>query len=88
MLRITSTNCGSIQTLKLEGKLVEPWVAELLQTCSRLLEQGLQLRLDLAAVSFMDPAGTRALHDLIRLGVSIGPCSGFVAELLKQIKAS
>ena len=88
MLRITSTNRQSTETLKLEGKLVEPWVAELIKTCSRLLEQGLQLRLDLAAVSFMDRAGTEALRDLIRRGATIGPCSGFVAELLKLDRAS
>ena len=58
MLRITSSSCVSNETLKLEGKLVEPWVAELLQTASDLLEQGLQIRLDLAAVSFVDTAGS------------------------------
>jgi ABC-type transporter Mla MlaB component len=88
MLRITSMNHRSTETLKLEGKLVEPWVTELLQTCSQLLERGLELRLDLAAVSFVDPAGTQALRGLIRRGVTIGPCSGFVAELLKQDEAS
>ncbi len=88
MLRITSASHRSTETLKLEGKLVAPWVAELLQTCSRLLEQGLQLRLDMAAVSFMDSEGTQAMHDLIQRGVAIGPCSGFVAELLNRDKAS
>jgi hypothetical protein len=39
MLRITSSNHRFTETLKLEGKLVEPWVAELLQGTSRLLEQ-------------------------------------------------
>jgi ABC-type transporter Mla MlaB component len=88
MLRITSTNRKSTETLKLEGKLVEPWVTELLQTCSQLFERGLELRLDLAAVTFVDPEGTKALRGLIRRGVSIGPCSGFVAELLKRDEAS
>ncbi len=88
MLRITSSNHRSTETLKLEGKLVEPWVAELLQTSSSLLEQGLQIRLDLAAVSFVDAVGAQALRELIRRGVTIGPCSGFVAELLKQDTAS
>ena len=88
MLRITSTNRRSTETLKLEGKLVEPWLTELLQTCSQLLERGLELRLDLAAVSFVDPAGERALRGRMRRGVSIGPCSGFVSELLKRDEAS
>jgi hypothetical protein len=39
--------------------------------------------LDLAAVSYADPAGVRLLRDLEAEGVELAKSSGFVAELLR-----
>lgn len=88
MLRITSTRDVSTEILTLEGKLIEPWTAELLQACSHLLQQGQHVRLDLAAVLFVDSAGYDVLRELMLDGVVIGACSNFVAELLKLNKTS
>ncbi|HEX4794321.1 MAG TPA: hypothetical protein VH370_11045 [Humisphaera sp.] len=82
MLRISRIQKGSSITLKLEGKLLEPWVGEFRKVCLESGSGEANLHLDLAAVSFVDAAGTDALADLMAGGASIIACSNFVAELL------
>ena len=85
MLRIARINLGGsdpIQTLKLEGKLLGPWVDELIRGCEELRTPPSCLRLDLAAVTFIDSVGIKLLDDLIRRGATIEGCSGFIADLL------
>ena len=85
MLRITEVADGSPGTLlKLEGKLREPWVAELAQAVGRTVAEGHgPIRLDLSAVTFVDEAGVRLLRELMGQGVAIAATSGFVAALLR-----
>ena len=79
MLRITrSTNDGAT-LLKLEGKLLAPWAAEVLEQCGGSAGG---VRLDLSQLSFVDGAGLALLNDLRERGAAIIACSGFVAELL------
>ena len=75
---------GSIPTLQLEGKLVGPWVDELSRACEELRTPPSCLRLNLAAVTFIDPAGISLLSDLVRRGATIAGCSGFIEELLSR----
>jgi ABC-type transporter Mla MlaB component len=85
MLRITwidIDSSDSIRTLKLEGKLSGPWVDELGRVCGEPRVPPSCLRLDLAAVTFIDSVGVKLLDDLIRRGATIVGCSGFIAELL------
>jgi ABC-type transporter Mla MlaB component len=83
MLRITQiAGQNAVPQLKVEGKLVGPWVGELKQVCGRLCESTDQLRLDLSAVSFVDAPGLQLLRDLIRRGITLAACSGLIAELL------
>jgi ABC-type transporter Mla MlaB component len=81
MLKITRIVGDSDQTLKLEGKLLEPWVG-VLRAVAELNSQAGRIRLDLAAVTFVDSAGMQLLRDLIGRGIVIAACSAFVAELL------
>jgi ABC-type transporter Mla MlaB component len=74
----------SISTLKLEGKLIGPWVDELSRACEELATPPSGLHLNLSAVTFIDPAGIKLLGDLIRLGATISECTGFVDELLRH----
>lgn len=58
-----------------------PWVGE----TARVLAESTQntpLRLDLASVSFVDPAGADLLRELLHGGAIIVACSSFVGELL------
>ena len=83
MLRITHVKGhGSISTLRLEGKLLGPWVAELARVCHELPCSPDCLRLDLSAVTFVDGPGVALLCDLIGRGATLAACSGLVAEFL------
>jgi anti-anti-sigma regulatory factor len=83
MLKITRIDGqDSTQTFKLEGKLLEPWVAEVLNVCLARDGRSGRTSLDLSGLTFVDQAGAKALKDLIRRGLVVSACSGFVAELL------
>ena len=85
MLRITYTRGReSICNLRLEGKLLGPWVTELAQSCNELPCSPDCLRLDLSAVTFVDGPGVALLRDLIGRGATLAACSGLVAELLHE----
>jgi ABC-type transporter Mla MlaB component len=87
MLKITATPTGAGSTLvKLEGKLLEPWVGELAAACEPFSDCPEFLRLDLAAVSFVDRIGFRFLLDWVRRGAAVESCSGLVAEMLRREK--
>ena len=83
MLRITPTDDDGELTLRLEGRLVEPWVGELLGACREAAGAGRRLVLDFSGVTFVDAAGTACLRDLREQGAALRGCSGFIAELLR-----
>lgn len=70
-------------SLKLEGRLVGPWVEELRRVCEPLLAEARALKLDLAEVSYADAAGVAALHSFKSRGVSLKNCSPFVEQQIK-----
>jgi len=71
-------------TLKLEGRVVGPWVGELRQVCETLLTEGRPLKLDLADVTFADAGGVAVLSSFKSRGVAFSNCSPFVEEQLKS----
>jgi ABC-type transporter Mla MlaB component len=82
MLRITRLDGpDAAQTFKLEGKLLEPWVAEVLHVCTPCNGR---TSLDLSGLTFVDQAGAKLLKELIRRGLTVSACSAFVAELLRR----
>jgi len=87
MLRIThETDASTVgSTLKLEGRIVGPWVEELRRAC---LEQHAArcrpLTIDLRDVTFIDSAGI-ALFDEIFPTVTLINCSLFATEQLKTV---
>ena len=84
MLRITRQPIGesSVQ-LKLEGKLLEPWIEEMQRSIS---DSQSNIQLELSALTFADAAGIEALAKLIRAGAVLTTCSGYVAALLQAEK--
>lgn len=70
-------------TLRLEGRLVGRWVAELARSCDRQLAGGASLALDLGAVTFVDGDGLSLISRLEGRGVAVRNCSPFVAEQLR-----
>jgi hypothetical protein len=66
MLRITVQEDAKEHVIRLEGKIVGPWVEEFARTWHSLeLSRGSKkLRLDLRGVAFVDGKGQRLLHEI------------------------
>jgi hypothetical protein len=83
VLKITRlSRKGLMPTIKLEGEILGPWVDAVRDACVQQGRRSWRPLLDLAAVTYVDAAGTRLLHDLKRAGIEISACSSFVRELL------
>jgi len=67
-------------TIRLEGELLGPWVGSVRDACA--VRGRRPLRLDLAAVTYVDAAGVQLLSDLVAQGAEIATCSSFVGALL------
>jgi hypothetical protein len=84
VLRLTRTaDTHETQIIKLEGKLVGPWVDEVRKACAAGADPSSRTQLDLSALIFVDAAGERLLRDLIVRGIDVVACSSYVAELLR-----
>ncbi len=89
MLRITRTPGDGPAVLKLEGKLLAPWVEEVRQAvldAGRRSAAGMPTALDLSGVTFVDAEGADLLRHLLAGGVRLCDCSNFVRELLRARK--
>ncbi len=85
MLRISQAEKANHSvTLKLEGRVVGPWVGELRQVCETHLSEGRALKLDLAEVTFADADGVAVLTGFKTRGVTLKDCSPFVDEQLRS----
>jgi anti-anti-sigma regulatory factor len=85
MLKISqSGKANHSVTLKLEGRVVGPWVGELRQVCETLLTEGRALKLDLTDVTFADADGVTVLTGFKTRGVTLKNCSPFVEEQLRS----
>lgn len=82
MLRITKTKSINRSTLCLEGKLLEPWVGELLKALGPISRDP-HVTLDLTKLTFVDEPSARLLRDLKARGLRVVGCSAFLAELLQ-----
>ena len=85
MLKIVFLGTADATTLRLEGRVIGPWVDELRRSCERMLMTSTTLALDASEVSFVDRDGVRLLRSLISRGVALQHCSPFVAEQLKAV---
>jgi hypothetical protein len=84
MLRITrSDQNGTDPSVKLEGKLLKPWVDEVRRLFTASESTPLP-RLELAGLTFVDAAGADLLRQLLRRGVQVKSCSAYVAEVLHR----
>jgi len=85
VLRITEVvDRGTETTLHVEGRIVSEWVGLLQEECRRVLqESSRRLRLDLGAVTFIDPRGVLALRGLAMAGVALVNSPAFIDALVK-----
>jgi hypothetical protein len=86
MLRITEVvDSGTGTTLHVEGRIVSDWVGVLQEECWRVLQEpSRRLRLDMGAVTFIDPGGVLALRWLTTKGVALVNSPAFIDALLKR----
>ena len=85
MLRIETTEVDGISTVRLEGKLLAPWLHEF----KALFEGNTpipSMRLNLKDVDYIDAAGLELLSALRSQGLLIVASSAFVAKLLDHSK--
>jgi anti-anti-sigma regulatory factor len=66
MLRITIDDGAKAKTIRLEGKIVGPWVEEFKRSWSLLAPTlgSRELRLDLRGVAFVDAGGRQLLREI------------------------
>jgi hypothetical protein len=87
VLKITEVSRSEAAiTLRLEGKVLAPWVDELRRLCTEVPRPSKQIHLDLDAVTFLDESGAELMRELIRQGITIARCSEFIAQLLRVDK--
>lgn len=86
MLKISVIESPRRCRLVLEGRLVEPWVAELLGECAKAKEHldGRELVIDLTNLTAVSAAGEDALLELMEDGARF-QCGVFTKEVLKQL---
>jgi ABC-type transporter Mla MlaB component len=70
--------------LRLEGQVRGAAVAELERVAEEAIARGLELEVDLAGVSFLDPSGIALLRLLRTRRVELENCSPFTAEQLRS----
>ena len=80
---IDSGRQDGFTVLRLEGRVVGPWVEELRQASQKARGLREPLRLDLGEVSYLDAAGIDLLCELAGEGVALVNASAFVAEQLR-----
>ena len=84
MLKISQVEpVNHVEVLRLEGRVVGPWVVELQKSCEAVLTEGRSLKLHLADLEFMDTQGVALLSSLRSRGVTLLECPPFAAEQLK-----
>lgn len=76
-----------VVTLRLEGRIVGPWVEELRHVCEPLVSDGSSVALDLVDVTFADDGGVALLTSLQKRAVKLLNATPFVEEQLKMAAA-
>jgi hypothetical protein len=85
MLKIMcSESANKSVTLKLEGRVIGPWVAEVRRVSEKILVSGAMLTLDLSEVTFIDREGVELFRSLRDRQAMFLNSSVFVAEQLRS----
>ena len=88
MLRISVVSQGvGDMTLRVEGRVMGPWVAELREACGKVLGEKRGLTLDLSEVMFASREGVALLLELKAQGVVLSGCPPFLSLELKAADA-
>jgi ABC-type transporter Mla MlaB component len=85
MLRISriESSAGDV-ILRLEGKLIGPWVNELKSCCAVVCKEGRRLSLDMTDVLFVDRRGLALLRSLQESNVALTCCTPLLSDELSR----
>lgn len=84
MLKISiAARTEKVTTLRLEGRVIGPWVNELRMACDQVLSEGRSISLDVAEVTFVDRAAVALLRRLNGHVVTLVNCPPLLTEQLK-----
>ena len=87
MLRITTQDNPRVLTLRVEGRLIGPWAAELEKCWQDSLASpgGTRLRVDLTGVTFVDAAGKAVIAAMHEQGAQLIANDCMIAGLVEEI---
>ena len=88
MLRITIEEQGESTAIRLEGKLVGPWVGELKQCWQKILagSTAKNLMTELDAVTYVDASGKELLQEMRRAGARLVGRGVLTSHMLDEIE--
>lgn len=85
MLKITQIAEDDMSmTLKLEGRIVGPWVNALEKECKKYMGKPSRLSLDLSGVTNVDDQGIKMLRAMVGNQVKLIRCSLLLSGILKR----
>src|SRR5690242_2830594 len=87
MLRISTIDTRSERRLVVEGKLIEPWIAELKKSWETANEdlEGRKLVVDLSNAIVISREGEEALFELMNEGARFSCCGVLTKYVLKKM---
>jgi anti-anti-sigma regulatory factor len=89
MLKVTTTAQNQTITLKLEGKLVGPWVQEVTRVWSDTVQSPRKgYVIDLRSVTFVDKSGQALLAAMSRQGAQFIAADCLTRNIVDEIKNS
>ena len=91
MLRIHIEHEPEGARLRLEGKLIHPWVGELVQVWMDLaasLPRQTPIHVDLGAVSFVDARGKTLLASMLKGGCFLHGTGPFISAVIEDVRSS
>ena len=88
MLKITRVaSLNEEVTLRLDGRVMGPWVELLRTSAESVVEVGMRLILDLENICFLDCEGVLLITNLINRGTGVKNVPLFLAEQIRKCKA-
>src|SRR5208282_531925 len=87
MLKISIVEARNKRRLLVEGKLTEPWSAELISACDKAREglDGRELLVELVNLTAINQEGENALIALMDQGVKFLGCGVFTKQVLRLL---
>ncbi len=88
MFKVTIQDESERTVFKIEGKLAQPWVAELRECWSKTIRPGGKpVLVDVRAVTFVTPEGKQLLREIHRAGARFLASGPMMNSIVEQITA-